>query len=94
MKKLAQQAGVSENVTKLWLMKQSIWQIYLPDSKHIPRLTLDVESPNTVHYADLLFLPQVRLTRGKKAYKYALTVVDVASRFKAFQTICKRGPLR
>ena len=23
-----------------------------------------------------------------------MTVVDVASRFKAFQTICKRGPLR
>ncbi|RMX48853.1 hypothetical protein pdam_00013020 [Pocillopora damicornis] len=36
-----------------------------------------------VHQADLLFLPHNRPPRGKKVYKYALTVFDVASRFKA-----------
>ena len=35
VKKLAQEAGVSEDVAKLWLMKQAIWQIYLPVPKNI-----------------------------------------------------------
>ena len=57
----------------------------------------------------LPIFPHDRLPKGKKVYKYALTVVDVASRFKAaqpliskdfsevskaFQTIYERGPLR
>jgi len=67
-----------------------------------------VSTPNKVHQADLLFLPHDKLPRGRKVYKYALTVVDVASRYKeakpitsknsdevakAFQTIYKRSPL-
>ena len=108
VKKLSQEAGVSEDVEKLWLMKQAIWQIYLPAPKNIPRPKFDVTSPNSVHQADLLFLPHDRLPRGRKVFKCALTVVDVASRFeaaepltskessevsKAFQKIYK-GPLR
>jgi len=67
-----------------------------------------VSTPNKVHQADLLFLPHDKLPRGRKVYKYALTIVDVASRFKeaepitsknsdevakAFQAIYKRSPL-
>jgi len=43
--KLAQEAGVSEDVAKLWLMKQAIWQIYFayPGSKlfsyYIPKFS-------------------------------------------------------
>ena len=63
-------------------------------------------TPNSVHQADLLFLPHDKLRR--KTYKYALTVVDIASRYKeaepltskdsnevakAFQAIYRRGPL-
>ena len=63
-------------------------------------------TPNSVHQADLLFSPHDKLRR--KTYKYALTVVDIASRYKeaepliskdsnevakAFQTIYRRGPL-
>jgi len=35
VKKLVQTAGVSEDVAKLWLMKQAIWQIYLLAPKNI-----------------------------------------------------------
>jgi len=67
-----------------------------------------VSTPNAVHQADLLFLPHDKLPRGRKVYKYALTVVDVASLFKeaepltskdfaevakGFQTIYRRSPL-
>ena len=59
--------------------------------------------------ADLLFLPHEKLPHVRKVYKYALTVVDVASRYKAaepstskesdevsktFQKIYRRGPLK
>ena len=109
MKKLSQESGVPEDNVKLWLMKQAIWQIYLPAPRNIPRPTFDVEFPNAVHQAHLLFLPQDKLPRGKKIFKYALTVVDISSRSKAaepltskdssdvskaFRKIYRKGPLK
>ena len=108
IKKLAEAAKVPENVSKQWLYKQALWQIYLPAPRHVPRPKFDVATPNSVHQADLLFLPHDKLPRGKKIYKYALTVVDIASRYKeaepltsknsdevakAFQSIYRRSPL-
>ena len=91
VKKLSQEAGVSEDEAKLWLMKQAIWQIYLPAPRgNIPRPSFDVNFPNAVHQADLLFLPHDKLPRGKKIFKYALTVVDVASRFKAAEPLTSK----
>ena len=80
IKRLSAAAKVSEEEAKSWLKKQAMWQIYLPAPSYIPRPTYDVFVPNEVHQADLLFLPHDR--RGRKTYKYALTVVDVASRYK------------
>ena len=111
IKKLANAAKVSEDTVKKWLVKQALWQIYLPAPKHIPRPKFDVSTPNAVHQADLLFLLHDTLGRGRgqKTYKYALTVVDVASRFKeaepltsedsaevakSFDKIYRRGPLK
>ena len=108
IKKLSEAAKVPENVVKQWLFKQALWQIYLPAPRHVPRPKFDVATPNSVHQADLLFLPHDKLPRGRKIYKYALTVVDVASRYKeaepltskdsaevakAFQSIYRRSPL-
>ena len=90
MKKLSQEANVTEDEAKLWLMKQAIWQIYLPVPKNIQRPTFDVELPNAVHQADLLFLSHYKLPRGRKIFKYALTVVDVASRFKAAEPLTSK----
>ena len=104
--KLSKAAKVSRKVAKSWLEKQAIWQIYLPAPKRIHRPIFDVYHPNAVHQADLLFLPHDKV--GRKTYKYALTVVDIASRYKeaepltdksasavadAFSRIYKRGPL-
>ena len=90
VKKLSQEAGVSEDKAKLWLMKQAIWQIYLPAPKIIPRPTFDVNYPNAVHQADLLFLPHDKLREAKTIFKYALTVVHVASRFKAAEPLTSK----
>jgi len=67
-----------------------------------------VPTPKAVHQADLLFMPHDKLPCGRKVFRYALIVVDVASRYKeaeplssknsdevakAFQTIHRRSPL-
>ena len=108
VKKLAAAAKVPEETAKKWLVRQALWQIFLPAPRHIPRPRFDVSTPNKVHQADILFLPHDKLPRGRKVFKYALTVVDVASRYKeaepltsknsdevakAFLTIYKRSPL-
>ena len=78
--KLSRAAGVSEQDAKEWLAKQALWQIYLAPPEHIPRPRWKVSKPNQVHQADLLFLPHD--TIWGKVYKYALVVIDVASRYK------------
>ena len=44
--------------------------------------------PNEVRQADLLFLPHDRV--GRKTFRYALTVVDVASRYKEAQPLTSK----
>ena len=93
VKKLANAPKVSPKTTKQWLVKQTLWQVYLPPPRHIPRPKFDVFSPNAVHKADLLFfLPHDTLGRGRgrKTYKYALTIVDVASRYKAAEALTSK----
>ena len=51
IKKLAEAAKVPENVSKQWLYKQALWQIYLPAPRHVPRPKFDVATPNSVHQA-------------------------------------------
>ena len=105
--KLASAAKVTEQQAKDWLKRQAIWQIYLPAPRRVPRPTFDMALPNEVHQADLLFLPHDRV--GRKTFRYAVTVVDVASRYKeaeplatkeakevadALSRIYRRGPLK
>ena len=63
-----------------------MWQIYLPAPKKIIRPRLSAK--NAVHQADLLFLPHDTVNR--KTYKYALTVVDVASRYKEAEPLTSK----
>ena len=66
-----------------WLLQQPLYQIYLPPPKHIPRPNASISlfaKPNDIHQADILYLPHDRYE--KKVYKYALNIVDVASRYK------------
>jgi len=39
---------------------------------------------------ELLFLPHDKLPRGRKVYKYALTVVDIASRYKEAEPLTSK----
>ena len=90
IKHLATAAKVFEDVARAWLKKQAIWQIYLPAPRHVPRPKFNIIVPNEVHQADLLFLPHDRQGRGRKLYKYALTIVDIASRFKEAEPLATK----
>ena len=66
-----------------WLLKQHLYQIYLPAPKYITRPNASMSlfaKPNDIHQSDLLSLPHDKFK--KKTYKYALNIVDVASRYK------------
>ena len=78
--KLAQKAGVSKKEARDFLSKQPIWQIYQPAPQYIPRAKIAETTPNAMHQADIMYLPHDKV--GRKTYKYALCVVDVASRYK------------
>ena len=78
--KLANVAKVSESISKKWLEKQALWQIYLPAPNYVPRPHWTVDKPNQIHQADLLFMPHDKV--GRKTYLYALVVIDIASRYK------------
>ena len=80
VEKLAKEAKVSKKQALEFFKKQAVWQIYLPPPKKIIRPGFDASTPNEIHQADLLFLSHDTVNR--KTYKYALTVVDIQSRYK------------
>lgn len=89
IRRLSEEAEVSEAVAKNWLSKQAIWQIYLPAPKKIIRPKFENYIPNDTHQIDLLYLPYDKI--GKKKYKYALTIVDLATRYKDAEPLTERS---
>ena len=107
--KLSRASNSTKEEAEKWLLKQPLYQIYFPPPKYIPRPNVSMSlfaEPNDIHQSDLLSLPHDKFK--KKTYKYALNIVDVASRYKgsyqlttknakevaqAFQWICENTPL-
>ena len=74
--KSAKALGSSNEEAEKWLLKQPLYQIYLPAPKYIPRLNANMSfyaKPNDIHQSDLLSLPHDKFR--KKTYKYALNIV-------------------
>ena len=73
--------AASKERVRGWLSSQKVGRYMQtqPPKEVFAHFTED--RPNAIHQADLLFLPHDRV--GRKTYKYALTLVDVASRYKA-----------
>ena len=83
IQKLAKTSGSTKEQAEKWLLKQLLYQIYLPAPKYIPRPNASMSlfaEPNDIHQSDLLSLPHDKFK--KKTYKYALNIVDIASRYK------------
>ena len=83
IRKLSRASGSTKEEAEKWLLKQPLYQIYLPAPKYIPRPNASMSlfaKPNDIHQADVLYLSHDKFK--KKVYKYALNIVDVASRYK------------
>ena len=83
IQKLSRASGSTKEEAEKWLLRQPLYQIYLPPPKYVPRPNSSMSlyaSPNDIHQADILYLTYDRYE--KKTYKYALNIVDVASRYK------------
>ena len=83
IQKLSRAPGSMKEEAEKWLMKQPLYQMYLPPPKYIPRPNASMSlfaKPNDIHQADSLYLPHDKFK--KETYKYALNIVDVASRYK------------
>ena len=74
---------------KTWLTTQQVGaylQVKPPPAVYA-RFT--EQRPNRIHQADVLFLPHDKV--GPKTYKYALTLVDVAKRYKTVRPLTDKS---
>ena len=82
IRKLSTASGSTKEEAEKWQLSKPLYQIYLPPPKYIPRPNASMSlyvTPNDIHQADILYLPHDRYE--KKIYKYALNIMDVASRY-------------
>ena len=80
LRKLKELSKAKLKVVKQWLSKQAFWQVHLPPPKRVDRPHYEVTIPNEMHQFDLLYVPSDTLYGNK--YKYILSGIDVASRYK------------
>ena len=78
-----------------WLDRQPIYQIYKAAPKAVVYPHYTIDEPNHTHQIDILYLPhdQVVSSNGvvrRTTYKYALTVIDCASRYKEAEPLMNK----
>ena len=77
--------SIPKKDVKPWLAKQALWQFHIPPPKKINHPHYDVTKPNEQHQFDLLYVPH-NVFEGN-TYKYILTGVGVASRYKVARSL-------
>ena len=92
IKLLQKASGLKLKVVKAWLAKQALWQVHLPAPKSIAYPHFRVTEVNKIHQADLLYLPHDKVYQN--TYKYALNIIDIASRYKASRPLKTKKPRR
>ena len=80
IKELHKITFMSKKDIKSWLTKQALWQVHISPPKEINHPHYDVTKPNEQHQFDLLYMPHNLFERN--TYKYILTGIDIASRYK------------
>ena len=85
IKKLKELSEEKPKVIKQWLSRQAFWQVHLPEligliDRRVDRPHYQVMIPNEMYQFDLLYMPSDTLYGNK--YKYILSGIDVASRYK------------
>ena len=66
IQKLAKASGSTKEEVERWLLKQPLYQIYLPAPKYAPRPNASMSlfaKPNDIHQSNLLSLPHDKFKR-------------------------------
>ena len=90
IKELHKITSMPKQDIKSWLVKQVLWQVHIPPPKEIHHPHYDVTKPNEQHQFDLHYMPH-NLFEGN-TYKYILTGIDVASRYKFARLLKTKKP--
>ena len=85
MKELHEITSMLRKDIRSWSAKQELWQVHIPPLKEIHHPHYDVTKPNEQHQFDLLYMPHNLFEEN--TYKYILTGVDVASRYKVARAL-------
>ena len=80
IKELHKITSMSRKDIRSWLAKQALSQVHISPLKEINHPHYNVTKPNEQHQFDLLYMPH-NVFEGN-TYKYILTGIDVASRYK------------
>ena len=78
--KLSAATKYDKNKVKNWLEQQEFYQIHYPPPKHIIHPHYQVDQTNKLHQFDILYMPRDNVYGT--TYKYILTGIDAASRYK------------
>ena len=73
---------------KAWVASQPVGGYLQIKPPPVEYASFDEQRPNYIHQADVLYLPHDKV--GRITYKYALTLVDVASRYKEAEPLTGR----
>ena len=73
---------------KEWITAQQVGAYLQEKPPPVVYARFTEQRPNYIHQADVLFLPHDK--QGNTIYKYALTLVDVASRYKAARPLADK----
>ena len=68
IQRLAKASGLTKEEAAKWLLKQPLYQIYLPAPKYIPRPNASMSlfaKPNDIHQSDLLSLPHDKFKKKR-----------------------------
>ena len=88
MKELHKITSMLRKDIRSWLAKQALWQVHIPPPKKIHHPHYNMAKPNEQHQFDLLYMPH-NVFEGN-TYKYILTGIDVASRYKVARPLRTR----
>ena len=85
IKELHKITSMSRKDIRSWLATQVLWQVHITTPKEINHPHYYVTKSNEQHQFDLLYMPH-NVFEGN-TYKYILTGIDVASRYKVARSL-------
>ena len=85
MRELHKVTSISQKDVKPWLPKQALWQVHIPQPQEKNHPYCDMPKPNEQHQFDILYVHHSVFEAN--TYKYILTGVDVASRYKVVRPL-------